>query len=179
MRQLANGVLIAFAVGACVSDVLPPGISDAEVAGLGVQQGIAGRSAVRDGACMPGCLFQRCFVKRVSLRLRVLQPDPTMPLPTDASGLCALQSDTLGHVWGFPLPQNGAPLTVQEIDLSDKDEFAIPLDPGSYQVVLVDNAGCAYCLQSEVQAGVGICGRITVSPGEVVHQDVLLNVAGD
>jgi hypothetical protein len=176
LRTLAKSALILVLFGGCPNDGWPPPITDAEIAALGVTQGIAGRSAVYDGNCFPGCTTHPCGVERIRLSLRVLQADPALVPPTPA-GDCHVQPASVGRVWGFHLPQEGAPLTVQEIDLSDKDHFAVPLDPGTYQVVLVDRSGCAFCPELEQQGDIWICRRVTVPSGQVVDHDILLEVA--
>lgn len=178
-RRSWSGWLLAVTltaiVGGCGSDAeLPPPITDEEVAALGLTQGVAGRSAVRQGTCGPACAVGGCQVVPVDLSLRVLPPDPLLRLPTDASQTCTLRMQTSNPLVGFHME----PVTpLAEVALGGKKSYAVGLDVGAYQLVLVDDAGCGICLASEFDGGVETCSRVSVSAGGVTKTDVLLNVA--
>jgi hypothetical protein len=170
-------LLLALLIGGCPGGQFPPPhLSDAEIAALGVQQGIAGRNAVRDGNCMPGCTIEPCHVEPIGLTLRVLQPEPALIVPSEVGAMCQLQTETWNRLWGQPLQPDASPSSVAEIDLTNRDEFALSLDAGTYQVVLVDDSGCAFCPRTEDEAGVIRCGRVTVAWGQVVPYDIILNL---
>lgn len=157
---------------------LPEPITDAEVEALGIDQGIAGRAAYRGGDCMPGCGIRDCYVSDIPQSLVVLAAQPALVVPyllADAGGPRCTPAAP-GRT-GTPLPSE--PAVIASVQLTGTDTYALSLDPGEYQIALVDESGCAWCDRYTADADAGMhCQTVEVRPGEVTRRDVLMDVAG-
>lgn len=173
-------VIISFAAavllsGACVSTELPPGLTTEEAAQLGVKEGVAGRAAVRAGNCMPGCPAG-CSIRPPGGELWAVEATGSeWPAPAGA--------ETCRHALEAP----GAPAfqsTAVEGAIAGRvplssTEFALPLRPGRYALLVVDDAGCAVCWGTAWAPDGGPAGCVVseIAPGEVFLANVMYDVS--
>lgn len=81
---------------------------------------------------------------------------------------------------GVPVEELGEePASIAVEDLRDDDVYGIQFDAGTYQLALVDANGCAVCGSAREDADGGLeCETITVAPGEVSRNDILIDGSG-
>lgn len=166
------GVAILF--GPCGLPELPERSTEQELGSHGIDQGLAGKAAVRTGDCMPGCGLRTCSIQRVPLELRVFEAEPRLQITLDPAHECRRPFGHLSVVW----PED-PPVVAGSVWLGDKDQYALELAPGSYQSVMVDDAGCGTCAEEEDGDGGIRCRTFEISPGEIRPGDVLMNWAAE
>ncbi|MBF5043157.1 hypothetical protein FGE12_12230 [Aggregicoccus sp. 17bor-14] len=163
-------VILAFGLGfagGCAAGDLPAGLSESEAQHLGITEGVAGRAALRTGNCAPGCLSD-CDISPPGVSLRAVPvSDGFSPAETYT---CQLSIVTGGEYLSFPEASLGT-AHADSVQLNH-DTYALALAPGRYALVLVDEQGCAQCVQ---RAGAGACAVTEVLPGRVSVADVLLD----
>lgn len=163
---LSVGAVSLLFVAGCGFPQLPSGINDEEVRALGITQGIAGKSAIRGGDCMPG-MGINCSVGRAPFKLRVLKEGP--PLTPDLDGACTSRAQL------HPIVLAADSESIAEVDLHDKDRYGIELADGTYELVLIDDAQCARCFNAEGADGGLECRTVQVDEGSVTRLDLLFD----
>lgn len=157
---------------------LPSGLTQEEARALGVEQGIAGRAALRTGSCMPACNPGSCSVTTLDTMLWAVPAQETQALPPPGAVGCTPARE-LSHAPGFATSGTGlAP--AGRVELRER-QYALALPPGRYTLLLVDDAGCAQCAEP-VPSGTGgpdVCQVLEVSAGRVVIWDLLFNQAAE
>ena len=178
LRPSAVGAIFGALIIGCAEEAPPPPLTDEEVAALGITQGLAGRAVLRDGSCMPGCSPEPCHLERVPLTLHVLPGDPAIVVPQDSPESCMIDIGET-KLPGFKVSEPALADSIAALDLSKDDVFSIQLDPGTYQLLLVDEAGCAFCWGTEIDGGIATCNRIHVEAESVTRKYIYINAAAE
>lgn len=167
----ATLALFAAVLSSCagLSPDFPPPLTEAEARNLGLSQGIAGRAAMRSGDCMPGMGFRTCAVVRVPMELVAFPADALVA----ASGEC--EQGVSATSWrSFQLLSDAQPAA--RANLAKVEVYQLPLEPGSYQLLLVDENGCAACSRASPDSE-RLCLPTDVEPSRITLFDVFLDDA--
>ena len=160
----------AVALLAC-GGTLPPGLSASEVSALPIEQGIAGRLAVRTGVC--GTVVNSCRVYVPGVLVRAVSVSGGEGFVVTGDGCSLGRAD-------LPLSGRALPDVDGRNGTVEGDVYSIGLDPGRYSVVLIGPNDCVTCLSFAATAGAGErCAVTAVTEGSVTVADFIEDYAAE